>query len=236
MSQSQGSHIQPEQSSALAEWCIQHKKTLIASLALFLVAATFTVWWMSTRSKQQIRDFEQAEYLAKSLDDMQKKPVSIASSLQNLQALVDTHPELQSQYDGIIAQEAIILKDASKIDPYAARSVQQLSKNDLARFALFSEASSQCGKNELQNALNTLNTARATYSAMPQENEQVLFACTLFNIAALQAALGNTEAHDQVLTELKSYIKSLPEAGSSRQALKELFYENDIAIIETLSF
>lgn len=226
-------HLQQEDSSALADWLVYHKKSLFTVITVLFALLFFWVYLLSGKQKQEIRDYEQAEYLAQSLDDPEAtNPLQTA---EDLKAIIASYPSLQRQYDGMIAQEYLLQNDRSGVDPYAQRAISQLQSVDLMHFAQFSEITRLCNTEEKQKALELALDLKSKVENEPKKYQRALLACTLLQIAALHEKLGNSVDQNHALSLLDTLVKQASRdemTDSIQMPLQQLFKEDNQSIID----
>ena len=237
MSHTQGHSFDSDNHSPVAEWFIQNRKTVITSIVLAIVAISFCVWWISHRKNQEIRDFEQAEILAQ---DLQNPDIAIRSeTLSELKAINDRYPILNRRYDGILAQEFIIEKDTSSVDPYAKRASTQLASVDLNHFAQFSEVSRLIALEDLQGALDTAVKLQAAVEASGLTAHNFgLLAFTTLDIALLNQKLGKIDERNKALTKVAELLvlstSSDPSIQEAAESIRGILQENNSSLLDYL--
>lgn len=229
MSHTQGQSFDKENQSTAVEWFVRNQRSIFLVIILALVAVCLSVWWMSNRKKQEIKDFEQAEILAKDLQSAEAADLS--ETVQDLKAIDDKYPVLQRRYDGILAQEFIALNDQESIDPYAKRAIEQLRSVCLDNFATYSEVSRLIAKNELEGALTLATSLQKDLEAESSEQNYALQAFTLLDIATLNKKLGRIEEEKQALTSLSTLFSSDTNQETKDKVLA-ILQENESTLLD----
>jgi len=160
-------------------------------------------------------------------------------ALLKLKTLDDTHPALQPRFDGIIANEMLLLRKTDSIDPYARRALARL-KVERPLFAQFSEICRLSGLSEYSEALAMAYQLRDALSAASQNANQelssmgpadrfLLEANTLLEMAALEKQLHKKEACQKTLGTLK---ETIARAKASPDLAMQEAHARFIALLE----
>lgn len=216
------------------EWIVKNgRKVLLIILAVILTLILFYRMSSSTIARTE-QDFNKAEkdYVAfKGNNDLAKR----GQSLQNLKALLREYPELQTKYDGMIAQTLLDRGDITEAKPFAERGFARLKKNQLLNYLDFSKTTILISDSLYADALKKAKELKVVMAANANESssENVLFAYNLLRIAMLERLVGTPAEELAAWQTFKDYT-GLGGAESESKAAKEViaaFTEGKITLV-----
>jgi hypothetical protein len=172
---------------------------LILICLLFLVFKIFSVF-----SSKNEKDY----FIARQDESKIFKPDQAASATSSLEQIVKNHPDLQSKYDGLIAQALLIQNTPQKALPYAERNLQRV-KNDSIPLYIESTA------NALAAAQGDLKSAHAKALELKEklvkDPESVqLYLYTLLRLSTLEEKLNLPKEEKAHLEEFLAVEKKNP--------------------------
>lgn len=132
------------------------------------------------------------------------------AAVEKLRAAVANYPDLQSTYDGLIAQTLLVQGKTEEALPYAQRNIKRISTDSLSHFENNAEIALLSAQKEWEKAyekslsLKELIKNDSSYAS--------LYLLTLFRIAYLEDRLGKTDLARASWSEFKEQEKIHPEA------------------------
>lgn len=191
-------------SNSLYDWALEHGRQLFFGVGIALILL-FLVLWISfgSRSRTESQFFETASVYA-SLQSGNK------DALPKLNALLTKTPELQAQYDGLIGQTLLNQKNAEAARPFANRTFERTSKDNLPFYQNYAETTFLISAGDYASALKQAQTLQA--QMLQEFNEKktrsfgdALFAFNLMRIAILEQLTGQPEAENLTWAEWNHY-------------------------------
>lgn len=204
-------------------WISQNGRYLLG--ALLGVAMLFLLYnRFSGGQNGLIKDYFQAEadfnrFKTDSNPDEQKQ------SLKDLAAILKKLPDLQSKYDGSIAQLLLDRNETDQAQPFASRNLERTEKNHLSLFTEYAKTSLLISNGKyaiaLQNTKSLIDNLKKAKLASPSNEEfsEALYILALLRSAYLEEKEGNNEAEKMAWLELKETLQSLKEQIVSNAAL-----------------
>lgn len=145
-------------------------------------------------------------------------------TLDKLAEITKSYPELNSRYDGLIAQLLLAMNKEKEAEPYAARTLQRTKKDNTPYHTAFSETTLLIAKGnyaealdrakELQKQLNT-----ATETGKPNFQYNYLFAYNLLRIAMLEQQIGTSQGEKAAWEEWLANFHQTQDEGLEKAFL-----------------
>jgi hypothetical protein len=141
---------------SIAEWLFQNKRLIIGVFLslLFLMIVSYQI--LSTSTLKAEKDFFQAQVNFSRFEEKSHQPTEISQRLENLNQLeliLNRHPELSPKYEGLIAQSLILEHENSKAVSFS-QSIFERMKNKSSSFYLdFALASLLISQSDYHKAL-----------------------------------------------------------------------------------
>ena len=176
------------------QWAISNRKN-IAYYALILLLLLIAAYrFLAGASQQKERDFIAAANEAEAVQTSDNPE----SALQNLSAILSRHKELQTKYDGIIAQALLNDDKTEEALLYANSSLERFKDTTPDSFLEYS-------KNTLLIAQNNWNEALANSIALKEKiDNPTLYLFNLVRIALLQKELKLTKNEKESWNEIQN--------------------------------
>lgn len=195
------------------------KQALYGGTTLLVLLIGF-VWFSHSSKKKEIADVQTATLITEQLkktsklfqNDMAQAKTN-AELFSELKTLAQRDPEVRARFNGILAQEALLMKNPSETSVYAEKAIKALTASNLKFYADFSDMSYLISKNRPREALS-LGQKIETHSL--KESEKLLLAFTLLQQAAIERSLGKTAEVVATIEKLKKLI-NFEEAGDASQ-------------------
>lgn len=203
--------------SALVTWLLLYGRFLAGGILVALVLSLVIYRLFSTSNTQTEKDYIEADRVFQTFVQNPKEnsdPLASKEALNDLQNIMQRHPELHAKYDGLIAQILVNRNSTDSAIEYAAMALARTSSESLPFYGEYSKNTLLIGERNYQEALKRSRTLEQ------QMNEQIqtknhsfgdtLFAFNLLRIALLQQQLHKTEE------ELNSWIQWEKFVSNSR--------------------
>jgi hypothetical protein len=199
----------------LISWLVHYGRYLL--LGISLVAALILIAYQIQRTSVQKaernyiaaeREFNQFKNLS-----LQQESGQISASLETLAEILQQHPELQTKYDGQIAQILIASENPEAAIPFAYRTQARTFTENAPFYSEYAENSLLIASKQytqaLENAqsLNKRMGEKVQTASASRDFEQTLLFFNLLRIAALQRQLGLTVQEGETWREWKDLIK-----------------------------
>jgi len=219
-----------------------------AAIALVAVGAIFVLLFYSyyAKSQQGIKQITMSQSLAANIKkhprivDNEKDQVQAETGRKNLQELQDIiagNSDLQRRYNGLLAQEYLLLQDTSKIADYADRAADNLEDIGLNAYAKFSEVVKLSGEKQFEEASNKAQELYKEVTENGRGNTIVLRAFLLLQMTFLQEKLGNmaeAKETENTLKELLTIDNLGPEEKEQVTKIANLLEDTHITLFEYL--
>ena len=201
----------------LIDWLALHGKNIIYGL-LITIAFLAIIYQVSNSFSTK----PQQEYLQAASDfnyvtniNEQKDPILLETSLSRLKSLMNKYPELQTVYEGSLAQYYLNNQLIDEAKPYLTETLKRVQPDNLPMYSDFSSTSLLISEKNYTEALKralalqeTMKTAiAADTTASDRSFGDELFAFNLFRIALLQQEVHDKQGELQTWKEWKAYAK-----------------------------
>ncbi len=197
------------------QWIVEKRNWLPYIFLALVVLFVLTFRFFSLQSSKTELDFIVAEKaflevkrsLTGEVDEQTRD-----KAIETLQHLIARYPELNSKYNGQIAQILITQGLNNKAENFVQKSSTNLSKDeDMAYYLIFSNISQLIGQQKYKEALDTALHLKDQLLKLPEDSKSDydnLFAYNLLRIAILQKEAGNPESELSAWSEWKKYSES----------------------------
>jgi len=209
----------------IMEWLNQNRGYLAWGI-LGLVALLFILYrFQAGEIGQAEQDYASAARSVAQLSDKTGEPQALAE----LQEILKRRPNLQAKYDGVIAQNLLILGDVENAEPFAERTFKRVSNENVPFYIDYARNSFTIEKGEFDQALAQ---AQGLKLAMQNGKElhafgPMLYIFNLIRIGMLQKQLG------QQAEEKKSWQELMKlSAGDSRLGISATDLQQVIQHVE----
>ncbi len=201
----------------IIQWISEHGKFLAWGL-LALITAIFLIYrLLGGPSTHAEKDYFQAENdfttFRKATD-----PKAQEEALDKLAAILKRRPELQSKYDGLVAQLLLDRNQVNQALTYANRTASRTGKDHLPLYANYAQNSLLISEKKYPEALKqTLDLQQQLIASQPQNDTLLIF--NMLRIPILHQQLGNK------IEELKAWqqLKQLAAAKGEKNVKPEVF-------------
>jgi hypothetical protein len=208
----------------LIEWLSANRQIILWGLLALFAFIILCYRWMASQTLKSETDFFQAQIDFSRFQDKTLKPAEWLSSqddLQRLDTLMVAHPELQSKYDGLIAQALLIQNQADQSLPYAERSFDRTASDDIDLYHVYSKTSLLIGEGHYQEALAQAEQLKQKLDQQAVTKGNPLYLFNLIRLAMLHQQLNQTDNERQAWNELQQYASTVESLAIINQVFKE---------------
>lgn len=188
-------------------WIVENGKNIGYGLAIAVLLMILVYRIFASQASQSERDFMQVTKSLVELNDPAKKD----AALQELNRILEKHPELQASYDGVIAQELLNQGDLTAATPFIERTFKRVQGETSPAYLQFSQTSVTLAQDKLTEALTQAYALQV--DMLKEINNQppafggTLYAFNLIRIALIEKELKNKDGEQKALAELKEIVK-----------------------------
>lgn len=216
-------HLDEDWSSHPAiEWITSHKSVLlwaVFALVVILILALRLITW---RTLDAEKDFFQAqtafiqfEQAAASNDG------SIASvDLEQLQAIMQRHPELQAKYEGALAQTFLITGPVSQAQTYIGDIFKRTELDHLQMYQHYTKGSLLIAQKQYVEALESTKQLKSNLEQLGEEAHSILYVFNLVRLATLYQQLEQPEDELNAWIQLQSQPQRLDAIHAANEAFQ----------------
>lgn len=216
-----GLHLQSSFSDMLAEhplihWISDNGRTLSYLLLGSLCFIYFLYHLLGGSTSYPEKDFFQAN---RDLTNLQSEPNSNErqKALESLTRLLKKHPELQAEYDGIIAQDLLNHGEVQGALPYAQRNLDRVRGDHVTLYINYAKTTLLMGNKSYDDALKQALDLKQQILDYRKEtglatSGQLLYAFNLLRLATLSQQMENKTLELTSWQELQSLDFKILEA------------------------
>lgn len=194
--------------SPIIQWIAQNGRTLLWIFLGLLAAALLIhkIFWGAFGDSAQDYYKADGEYYT---FDTSTDPKVQQEALNTLSTLLKRRPDLQSKYDGRIAQTLLTRDDLKQALPFAERTLARTSQDNLPFYADYANTTLLISAQKYEDALKTALAlkdkmiAEAKENGGAQEFGDALYLFNLLRIAMLQQQLGQNAEELKAWQEFK---------------------------------
>lgn len=220
----------------MIDWIITHRKTV-----LNYSVATFAVIFSAYTFYSKFGPHPEKDYLA--ADAYFQKWAggdhSDRETLQKLDKLITSHPELHAKYDALIAERLLMWNEPKAATNYLQTALKRIEGSSIY-YPQFARTSLLISQGELKDALEDAMQLKEEMTEDPSlfaENERVrweglLYAFNLVRIATLEQRAGTPQGERKAWEELMALRDKDAEAFSM---IQYHFRENDLTLFDYIA-
>lgn len=185
----------------IVDWLSKNGKT-IAYAVLILLALFMLVYRLSAGSQGKA----EKDYFEASNEYVIFQNSGNPLSLDKLTAILKRRPELQAQYDGLIAQKLLYEGKTSDAYPYAERSFKRTTDDNLPLYQNFAATSLVISDKKYSEALQQALALKQAVKESPHSSDNFLIGLNLLRIAMLHEQLGQKQEELKAWDELSTFL------------------------------
>lgn len=205
------------------EWLSNHKNMLLwaffALIALLVIASRFITWQTLNSEK----DFFQAQILFTQFQQAPTNPTENSSStsdLDELEAIMQRHPELKPKYEGPLAQTLLINGQTSQAQPFIEDIFKRTKPDHLQLYQDYTQTSLLIGQQNYPEALHRAQQLKATFDQTNEIVNPILYVFNLIRLAMLYQQTDQPQEELKAWEELQTQPQLLDSVFAANQMLK----------------
>jgi len=231
--------------STYFQWLVDNRQSIpyvfIATIILIAIAFKFTSGKASRAESNYLLAENYFVLLNRSLHE-EAESDNVLTSLDKLKEITTAYPELQSRYDGLIAQLLIAMNNPQEAKEFADRSLERTAQDNLTVYNNFSKTTLLIAEGAYNQALteskslkNNLLQSSSPFSFQGDEAQSFtanLFAYNLLRIAMLEKEAGTPDGEIKAWKEWKRYAdnKSDPVLAEAFATIDRQLKEGDFSV------
>jgi len=189
-----------DDASPLADWLVENSKKILGAVAALLVLLFILFKLFSGAQAKTEKNYLEAESLGTKLFTSENR----AQTAQELESLIRKLPDLEGEYDGLLAQTYLSLGEADKASPPLNRTLKRIASDDLPDLSQSSRIALLITEGKSEEAYEQA-TALKTQLAKAKNS---LYYFNLFRLGMLAQALGKKGDEKKLWEEFISYSKA----------------------------
>lgn len=205
-------------------WVAERQKELIIGFFILVLVLLLAIRLSSRSELKTESDFIKAENdLALIVSPAEGiAPAKEEEALQSLQTIVSRYPDLQSKYDGPLAQILLAKRKPDQAAPYLERALGRTTEKELPLYAEFANISLAAGEEDLEGAFT-----RSQKMKDQLDRNSALYAYNLLRIAMLAKQL---EKHEDAKDAFSEWLKNQDNPGF--QEISKAFSQERMFLID----
>lgn len=218
------------------QWMKDNKKQLAYGALLFLLFLVFLYRLIASQTAKAEENYIAMAQVASIVNNPEATAEKRAVALADLRRLLESSPNLQAKYDGLIAQSLITEKNLSEATPYINQTFARVQGEDSPYYLDYSKNSITLTEGKKEEALKAAYLLRdKMLQVQPADHSAqfggTLYAFNLIRIALLEKELQNKDAEKKAWQELQQLDASL----ISKQDLQRVMthFDNEGAKLES---
>lgn len=216
-------HLDEDWSSHPAiEWITSHKSVLLwgvfAFVAILILALRLITWRTLDAEKdffQAQAAFTQFEQTAAATDGS-----TAPADLEQLQAIMQRHPELQAKYDGALAQTLLITGPVSQAQTYVGDIFKRAESDHLQMYQQYSKGSLLIAQKQYPEALQSAKQLNSDLEQLGEESHSILYVFNLVRLATLYQHLKHPQDELNTWIQLQNQPQRLSALHAANQAFQ----------------
>lgn len=189
--------------NTVLDWLHKNSRNLVVALGALIAFFILGTLFFSHKVNRAEEDYLNAETLSAKLqlplltDDDR---ISNTQAYEQLSQIINSRPELQAKYDGLIAQALISQGKIQEALPIAERNLQRIGKDNLPFYNDYSNATLLMAQQQYDQALKLTTQTQSHMQAQAKEatdeNTPRSFGDTLYAFNTLRIAVLQQNAHN----------------------------------------
>jgi hypothetical protein len=208
----------------LVEWLSANKRYILFGLLALLTLIVISYRFVSTTTLKAERDFFQAQTNFSQFQEKGVKSEEFAASIENLdqlEGIINRHPELHAKYDGLIAQGLILEQKVNKARPFAESAFQRVQKDSVDLYHDYAETSLFISAGNEQEALERTLQLKEKMDQHASVFGGTLYLFNLIRLAMLYQQLNYSSEELQAWNEIQNYTANNEALITIHQLFKE---------------
>jgi hypothetical protein len=204
------------------EWLLAHRKILLWTF-FFLIAVLILVSWLVTlRALNTENDFFQAQTAFTQFQQAAITPIDNSSDvdLEQVEAIMQRHPELQPKYEGPLAQTLLINGQIPQAKVFIQDVFNRTQPDHLSLYQDYTQTSILIGEERYFEALQQAQQLKSTLDQLKVEATPILYVFNLIRLAMLFQQTGQPEQELKAWEELQNQPQRTEAVLAASQVLK----------------
>lgn len=204
------------------EWLSAHRKILLWALftliALLILASRFA----ALRTLNAESDFFQAQTAFTRFQQAAINPATDSSAdadLEQLEAIMQRHPELKPKYEGSLAQTLLINGQTSQAKTFIEDVFSRTKPDHLQLYQNYTQTSLFIGEGRYSDALQQAQQLKFTLDQLDAGANPILYVFNLIRLAMLYQQTGQAEQELKMWDEFQNQPQRLAAVLAASQVL-----------------
>lgn len=192
------------------EWLSTHKNILLwalIGLIAFLIIASQLINWRTLNAE---KDFFQAQTTFNQFQQAATQPQenSMATvDFEQLEAIMQRHPELKPKYEGALAQTFLINGQIPQAQAFIEDIFKRTTPDHLQLYQSYTQTSLLIGQKQYAEGLQQALRLKTTLDQLGEEANPILYVFNLIRIAALYQQTGQIQEELNIWDQLQNQMK-----------------------------
>lgn len=204
------------------EWLLAHKSIFLwgffALLALLILSSRLIAW----RTLDAEKDFFQAQtaFTQFEQDVTSANPTTASTDLEQLQAIMERHPELKPKYEGSLAQTLLVTGQIPQAKIFIDDIFKRTEPDHLKLYQHYTEASLLIGQGKYPEALDHAKKLKETLDQQGADANSVLYGFNLVRLALLYQQAGQSQEELKIWDDLENQSQAMKGILTVAQAFQ----------------
>lgn len=214
------------------QWIKDHKKQISYGFLLFCLFLVFLYRLIASQTAKAEENYLALASAAAIVNNPEAPADKRAVALSDLRRLLESSPNLQAKYDGLIAQQLILEKKIDEANPYIQQTLSRVKGEDSPYYLDYSKTSIALASGKKEESLKEAYALRDKMLQVKPADRSVqfggvLYAFNLIRIALLEKEFQNKDAEKKAWQELQQMGDSGSSIQISKQDLKRVMTHFD---------
>lgn len=204
------------------EWLSSHKKFLLCGFLALLACLILAYRLIAIQTLQSENDFFQAQtaFAQFQTNKTSQDSTVTASDLEQLKAIMQSHPELKPKYEGALAQTLLIRGQVSEAQPLAKDIFQRTQSDHLQLYQHYSQTSLLIAEGDFASALQQAQQLQTTLDQLNEKGNPILYVFNLIRLGMLYQQTGQPQEELRTWDQLQNQPQRLEAVLAASQILK----------------
>jgi hypothetical protein len=205
------------------EWLSNHKNILIWVFAGLIIALIFATRLITWRTLDAEKDFFQAQTAFTQFEQTAGNATdgtATAADLEQLQVIMQRHPELKPKYEGSLAQTLLITGQVPQAQAYIEDIFKRTEPDHLQLYQNYTQTSVLIGQERYADALQNAKQLKSDLDQIGAGANPILYVYNLIRLAMLHQQMGQSEEELKAWEELQNQTQRLEAALEASQAFQ----------------
>jgi hypothetical protein len=205
------------------EWLSTHKNILlwaVFGIIAALIIATRLITW---RTLDAEKDFFQAQAAFNQFEQAAgntAEGTAAAADFEQLQAIMQRHPELRSKYEGPLAQTLLIIGQVPQAQAYIEDIFKRAQSDHLQLYQNYTNTSVLIGQGDYANALQNAKQLKSDLDQLGERANPILYVYNLIRLAMLYQQMEQPGEELKAWEELQNQTQRLEAVIEASQAFQ----------------